>query len=89
MTYDTPMAIRYQPPLDEWLKDFYPGSPNYAVSLSMPIMTRRSVFAFLGLLLKRVGFYDDVEVLVKVGIFYVLDEGTHVFERKRVNWKII
>ena len=88
LTYDTPVVLRAEPPLDQWLNTFYPSTPNYAVALSSLEQPRTTLVLF-GILLKRIGFQRDTEILVKIGIFLARNDGSHIFERKKVNWLVI
>ena len=88
LTYDTRVVLREEPPLDEWLSTFYPSTPNYAVALSSLEQPRTTLVLF-GILLKRIGFQGDTEILVKIGIFLARNDGSHILERKKVNWLVI
>ena len=89
LSHRTPMLRHREPFLDEWLETFHPATPNYAVSLSRLGESNRGNFGLCGILLKRVGFQNDTEVLVKIGIFLAPNDGSYIFERKKVNWLVI
>ena len=91
LSYDTPYVQRFDKSISEWLADFYPSTPNYAICLSYSALHAEPHIGcqYIGLILKQVGDDNGTTILVKIGTFIAAGPPYSYIEKKRVDWLVL